>query len=179
MWLLLRCNNVTPHIYDVFGTFLLRQQVRCYSGVRLKTFLIRFLGQFRSCTRLLLICVFTSDCLTCVVISNPWNISASILIAIFIFLTVITRSKLLDIFDFTFPGGRRSGLVSANPDPGESDSFGLGRERSSGSSQDRVRKDGCVRRTCHTAHPFLQTGEDNTNLGGCIDKWFISLVTPV
>lgn len=76
---------------------------------------------------------------------------------------------LLDTFGFPFPGGCRFRVVSANPYPGESDYFGLGRERSSSSGQDRVWKDCCVRCTCHPAHPFLQTGKDNTNFN---DKWF-------
>lgn len=83
---------------------------------------------------------------------------------------------LMNMFDFPFPGGCRSGLVPADPHPGESYSFGLGRQRSPGPSQDRVGKDCRVRCTCHTAHPFLQTGEDNTNLANSHDKWFFSFL---
>lgn len=85
---------------------------------------------------------------------------------------------LMNMFDFPFPGGCRSGLVPADPHPGESYSFGLGRQRSPGPSQDRVGKDCRVRCTGHTAHPFLQTGEDNTNLANSHDKWFFLLSRP-
>lgn len=149
--------------------------------------------------------MFTSNCLTCVLISNSQNILASISMMFFFFFSFnsdhmiksvipmcnksphghslksvrtncLASLWLTDVFEFPFPGGCRSGLVSANPDPGESNSFGLGRERSSGSSQDRIRKDCCVCCTCHTAHSFLQTGDCNTNLGNSDDKQSVTSV---
>lgn len=57
-------------------------------------------------------------------------------------------------------GGCGSGLVPAHPDPGESHSFGPGREGCVGPSEDRLWKDSRLRCPRPPAHPGIQTGEE-------------------